>query len=89
LLIGIGPLLAAAATTAVMSLLRFRWAVVVAVVVAVLIAGFILQTLFVQANMPEDYRAYRTWYLFALFTSIAAAAGTGLGCAISYARERM
>jgi hypothetical protein len=89
LLIGIGPLLAAAAMTVVTSLLRFRGAVVVAVVVGALMAGFIVQTLFVQANMPDDYLAYRTWYLFALFSSIAGVAGTGLGCAVSYARERM
>jgi hypothetical protein len=89
LLIGIGPLLSAAVMTFVVSALRFRWAVVAAGIVGVLIAFFVVETLFVQSGNPELYKSYRTWYLFALFSSIAAVAGTALGCTVSYARERM
>lgn len=89
LLIGIGPLLSAAVMTFALSMLRLRWAVVVAVVVGVLVAGFVVQTLFVQSGTPELYKSFRSWYLFALFSSIAGVAGTALGCTVSYARERM
>ncbi|MCA9101562.1 MAG: hypothetical protein KDA63_10445 [Planctomycetales bacterium] len=89
LLIGIGPLVSAVAMTMLLAMLRLRWAIVVAVIVAVLMLGFIVQTLFVQSTDPGEYQAYRTWYLFALFSAIAGVAGTVLGCAISYARERL
>lgn len=89
LLVGIGPLLSAATMTAILATLRFRWASTVGIVVVVMMAGLIVHTLYAQTYMANEYQAYRTWYLFALFSSIAGVCGTGLGCSIAYARERM